>query len=184
MTLTRSCACPIAAAVVLLAAGCLGTGDIDLRDAASEPALDAAADETSDPTPGDPPESDPSDDGEPDCEPEQTPTGSEGHQAGTDCMSCHDSMTGSRRWTVAGTLYSDASGSSPVSGATIIVNDAAGAALRLVTHPNGNFSTNEAVELPLSVAASLCPDSAEMLSSASSGGCNSCHDSSFRVHLP
>ncbi|MBW2260491.1 MAG: hypothetical protein JRG91_00850 [Deltaproteobacteria bacterium] len=174
MTLTRSRACPIAAAVVLLAAGCQGTGDIDLRDAASEPALDAAPDEASDPTPGD---------GEPDCEPENTPTGSEGHQAGEDCMACHASMSGPTRWTVAGTLYSDASGSSPVSGATIIVNDAAGATLRLVTHPNGNFYTNEAVELPLSVAASLCPDSAEMLSSASSG-CNSCHDSSFRVHLP
>lgn len=165
-------------ALALLAASCQGTGDIDLRDAASGPdgAVDGVVDDV--------PESDPADDAAPDCEPEQTPAGSEGHRAGEDCLSCHASMSGSRQWTVAGTLYSDASGSSPVGGATIVVEDAGGAEHRLVTHPNGNFYTNEAVDLPLSVSASLCPDSAEMLSSATSGSCNSCHDASFRVHLP
>jgi len=164
---------------LLLVARCQGSGDIDLRDAAQEPVSDTVDDAVDDA-----PVSDTVEDGTPDCEPERTAAGPDGHRTGEDCLGCHASMSGSRRWTVAGTLYSDASGSAAVSGATITVTDAGGATLRLVTHPNGNFYTTEAVELPLSMKASLCPDSAEMLSQATSGSCNSCHDASFRVHLP
>ncbi len=119
----------------------------------------------------------------PTCLPPATSTGDQGHRPGQDCLGCHDSM-GAFTWTVAGTLYDAATGGAAVSGATIIITDATGAELQLVTHPNGNFYTSQALTFPLSVAASKCPDHQEMGSDVSDGSCNSCHDTTFRIHLP
>ena len=153
--------------------------DIAEDDAASDPTQDTQADDAQ------------ADDAQEEevaavCEPPQSP-GPGAHHAGGDCLSCHGSMGADLRWTVAGTLYSDPAGSSPVSGATIVVSDAAGKERKLVTGGDGNFYTTEAFTFPLDVAASKCPDHQEMIEPLESGSCNAsaCHgNSSFRIHLP
>ena len=113
------------------------------------------------------------------------PTPSDGHHnAGADCLGCHAGLGSSLRWTVAGTLYTNASGSSPVSQATIQAVDARGLTVNIATATNGNFWTLSPVTFPLHVKASKCPSTAIMSSSVSSGSCNSCHGSGSRIHLP
>ncbi|MBW2260490.1 MAG: hypothetical protein JRG91_00845 [Deltaproteobacteria bacterium] len=207
MRFTSASGCPIVLLAAVLVAGCGGGGGGGNEDAeedtvadpsteatadgAEDPAEDPADDVTAEPVdePVDEPVEDPTDDSsdiveESACLPEATATGDDGHRAGQDCLSCHASMGGSLQWTIAGTLYDDASGSAPVGGATIIATEAGGTEHLLVTHPNGNFYTNAAVTFPVTVAASKCPDHAEMSSTVSNGSCNSCHNSTFRVHLP
>jgi hypothetical protein len=120
------------------------------------------------------------------CIDEVSSAGSGNHNAGQDCLSCHSTFAADKRWTVAGTLYSDKSGGSVVSGATIEITDADDKVIRLHTADNGNFYTTKAVTFPLKVRASQCPSNAEMPTSAATGSCNtsSCHDSSQRIHLP
>jgi hypothetical protein len=107
------------------------------------------------------------------------------HNAGLDCMQCHNGTT-AVRWTLAGTLYDSPSGNAAVSGATIEIVDANGQKLDLVTASNGNFYTQSAVAFPISVRASRCPSDQHMASKPTQGGCNasSCHNSTMRVHLP
>ena len=93
-------------------------------------------------------------------------------------------MTGSRKFTLAGTLYQDATGSAAVAGATVTVFDSTGAEITLVTGQDGNFFTTSAITLPISVSVSECPNAATMSVKAPSGSCNSCHGASMRVHLP
>jgi hypothetical protein len=55
----------------------------------------------------------------------------------------------------------------------------------MVSANNGNFWTGTQLSYPLTVKASLCPSTVAMSGSVdANGGCNSCHNSSFRVHLP
>jgi hypothetical protein len=93
-------------------------------------------------------------------------------------------MSGPLAFTLAGTLFSDGSGSAPVPGATVVITDSGGGRVDLVTHENGNFYTASTIEFPVTVDASKCPDHASMLSPVTLGGCNSCHGSSFRIHIP
>jgi hypothetical protein len=107
--------------------------------------------------------------------------GSGKHHAGEDCLGCHD--TQSKHWTVAGTLYSAATGGTAVAGATIEVVDATGKVVKLTTYTNGNFYTTTAVTKPLKVRATKCPTSLPMAGAVTDGSCNGCHNSSMRVHL-
>lgn len=120
------------------------------------------------------------------CIPPTLTTGDGNHNAGMDCLSCHGDVTMEldSRWTVAGTLYDTATGTNPLAGATIIVTDADGKELSLVSASNGNFFTTEPVTLPLSVRASACPDDITMSSPATDGSCNTCHTDAMRIHLP
>jgi hypothetical protein len=111
-------------------------------------------------------------------------TGSGEHNAGQDCLSCHGKVGGAPAWTLAGTLYSAASGGAAVSGATIEVIDANGKRLALRTYANGNFYTNAAVAFPVTVRASKCPSDQTMNEPLNVGSCNSCHNDTMRVHLP
>jgi len=189
--------------VSALATACGGTGDMGETDTSVDTASDESSDTSTDQpadTPGDTavdtavdttpdtvedtiPDA-PDSPEEPACLPTATPSGDEGHRAGMDCLSCHAGMGGVLGWTIAGTLYSDASGTSPVGGATIVVRDSTGAEIDLVTHPNGNFYTTTAVGFPVTVAATRCPDYTSMGSTVANGSCNSCHGSSMRIHLP
>ena len=178
----------LACLAAMLSAGCQNTGDMPPYDgsggreadvvveAADEPAEEPAVDPVEEPV------EDPVVDAHPDCIAEQTPVVSPGHAPGTLCISCHVMY-----WpilTVAGTLYADDMGMTPVRGATIVVTDSTGAEVQMVTTLNGNFYTDRAVTLPLTVAGSRCPDHSAMLSSASGGECNSCHGPGARIHLP
>lgn len=115
-----------------------------------------------------------------------SPPGSGHHNAGDDCASCHDSLSASRRWTLAGTLYTKATGGVALSGATIEVVDANGKVVTMATNTNGNFYTTTPVTFPVHTRASKCPNDARMVATAAQGSCNrsSCHVSGMRIHLP
>lgn len=112
-----------------------------------------------------------------------TPPGSGHHNAGANCLGCHNG-NGAPLWTAAGTLYS--SSGAALAGATVTIVDATGKSIAIVTAQNGNFWTSEAVKAPLRVKASRCPSVASM-SATASGACNSCHTSTGspgRIKLP
>jgi hypothetical protein len=113
-----------------------------------------------------------------------TPSGTGHHNAGANCLGCHNGTSGAPLWTAAGTLYG--AGGTALAGATITIVDATGKSIAIVTAQNGNFWTGEAVKAPLHVKASRCPSSAAMSADAS-GACNSCHTSAGspgRIALP
>jgi spore germination protein YaaH len=93
-------------------------------------------------------------------------------------------MSGSRQFTIAGSLYDAASSSTSVSGATITIHDNAGQTITLVSGTDGAFYTTQSVSFPISITASKCPDTQTMPAQSSSGDCNSCHGSGTRIHLP
>jgi len=86
--------------------------------------------------------------------------------------------------TIAGTVYSAATGGSGVSGATVTVTPASGSPIKMVTGSTGNFYSNTAITFPATVQVSKCPDTATMPTTITSSDCNSCHDSTTRIHLP
>jgi hypothetical protein len=102
---------------------------------------------------------------------------------GMACLGCHASAQ-SPNMTLAGTLYSAATGGTAVSGATVTVTDNNNAVLTLVTGSTGNFYSSSAVAFPASVSVSKCPDTVAMNAQVNSGDCNSCHGSTSRIHLP
>ena len=106
------------------------------------------------------------------------------HNGGQDCISCHQSVSGAN-WTIAGTLYSAASGGNAVSGATIEIVDANNTRIQLSTCDNGNFYTDQQVAFPVTVRSSQCPSNKAMSSPAQNGSCNTsgCHASGNRIHL-
>ena len=113
------------------------------------------------------------------------PPSSGKHHPGDDCMSCHDGLSASIRWTVAGTLYTTVNGTTAISGANIEIIDAANKKVVLATSTNGNFYTTQTFTFPVKVRASKCPNDAKMVAGAT-GSCNanSCHNSTMRIHLP
>jgi len=125
----------------------------------------------------------------PPCKNKVTSVGSGHHHAGEDCMnSCHF-----HGFTLAGTLYSSASGTTALSGASITVKDASGQTFDIVSQADGNFYTSSSVQFPVTVYASECQiqqAGVPMMASLTSGnaGCNqtSCHTTSAqgRIHLP
>ena len=102
--------------------------------------------------------------------------------AGQACVSCHSSQ--SPTFKLGGTLYSAATGGSAVSGATVTITDANGKVTTLVTGSSGNFYTAATIAYPAKVSVSKCPNTVAMSSTISTGDCNSCHNSSMRIHIP
>lgn len=112
-----------------------------------------------------------------------------GGAPGDDCLTCHNQSGGARPFVFAGTLY-DRAGVTPVGGATIILQDAAGNVSTAITHPtNGNFFVTEGfVMYPAKAFATLCPDVTEMINPVdqmTGANCNTagCHTAGFRAHL-
>jgi hypothetical protein len=105
------------------------------------------------------------------------------HNAGLECQGCH-AGGGAPTFSLGGTLYDSLGGSNAIAGATIHVTDANGASLAIVTAANGNFWSTTPLVYPLKVSASLCPSTQPMMGAVANGACNSCHGSTFRVHLP
>lgn len=103
--------------------------------------------------------------------------GSGHHNQGEDCAQCHT-------FTVAGTVFSTIDGTTPVAGATIEVIDANGTVVHLATAQNGNFYTSAPLTAPFRVRASQCPADAQMMAEVTQAGCNGCHGSGNRIHLP
>ncbi len=116
------------------------------------------------------------------CIPAATP-GPSGMNPGQACLGCHASAV-QPNFKLAGTLYDTVSGTNAVSGATVTVTDSNSAVTTLVSGTSGNFYSNAAFAFPVSVSVSKCPDTVSMSSKPSTGDCNSCHGTSFRIHLP
>ncbi len=143
----------------------------DTTDAGSGPSGDAAVPDAA-PT---------------DCDEQVSPVGDGYHYQGAPCLPCHDRSYGSLpAFTIAGTLYSDSSGSDAVPGATIRAIDDDGRTINMITTNNGNFWSTESVAFPVTVRASMCPDTRYMPEpvAASGADCSSCHSSGSRMHLP
>lgn len=96
------------------------------------------------------------------------------HRPGEDCQEgCHN-----HGFTLSGTLFSGAAGTTPIVGATITVKDAAGATFEMVSQQNGNFYSGNTMQFPVTVIASSCPDAHAMISPITTpGGCAAagCH---------
>lgn len=104
------------------------------------------------------------------------------HNPGKSCFqNCHN-----HGFTLAGTLYTNATGNTAFGGATITVTDAANVTFDLVTNVNGNFYTNRAITFPVLVVASSCPSAVRMVASSPNGNCNACHvgGTNEQMHLP
>jgi hypothetical protein len=121
----------------------------------------------------------------PNCINLTTANGDGHHNAGTDCLTCHNGAA-APLFTVAGTLYTSINGGTPIAGATIRLTDGKGTAVDLVTGTNGNFYGTGAVAFPVTARASGCPNDAVMSAQVQStgGSCNGCHGTGNRVHLP
>jgi hypothetical protein len=120
------------------------------------------------------------------CKMKVTSVGSGHHNPGQDCQQgCHN-----HGFTLSGTLYASATSTTPVVGASITVKDAQGKTFDMVSQNDGNFYTSTAVTFPVTVSASLCPDTHAMAGSitAGNGGCNKsgCHASGAqgKIYLP
>jgi hypothetical protein len=119
------------------------------------------------------------------CENQVFPVPQQGHhEPGKSCFqSCHN-----HGFTVAGTLYTNATGNSGFGGATVTIIDANNVTKKLVVNSNGNFYTKEAVAFPVLTLASACPSATKMNASSPDGNCNAggCHPggSNQQIHLP
>lgn len=113
------------------------------------------------------------------CESEEDEEGSPTMRPGEACLSCHgEGGPAGHDLTVAGTLFTDGTGSQGLEGSTIRLYDDNGALLiELTTNSVGNFYTAEPVTFPASVEVD-CGATATMGSPAGSGNCNSCHNGS------
>jgi len=117
------------------------------------------------------------------CEGEEE--GSATMRPGQACLDCHD---GGRapRFTLAGTVYSDTSGSTGVSGAVVTITDGSGAEVTATTNSAGNFHTSSPITFPADVSITLGSDTVTMPAPATTGNCNSCHggDGGSAIHVP
>jgi len=107
---------------------------------------------------------------------------------GQACLGCHSGANPSAgiNMTLAGTMYTSATSTTPVVGATIKVTGANGTTITMVTGSNGDFYSTAAITFPATVVASKCPDTQTMPAQLTSGSCNQsgCHTSGMRIHLP
>ncbi|MDD1713389.1 MAG: hypothetical protein LUQ69_09525, partial [Methanoregulaceae archaeon] len=106
------------------------------------------------------------------------------HNPGQSCFQgCHN-----HGFTLAGTLYANATSQTAFAGAHITITDANGKVTDLVTMQNGNFYTTAAIAFPVTILASDCPSATKMNASVSTAACNQagCHpgNTSMQMHLP
>jgi hypothetical protein len=118
------------------------------------------------------------------CKPPATPPSDGHHNTGMSCFqACH-----SHGFTLAGTLYTNDTGNTGFSGATITVTDSNNQVVNIVTSLNGNFYASQPLAFPVLVLASSCPSAVQMTLAVAANGraCNSCHlgGTSNQMHLP
>ena len=108
------------------------------------------------------------------------------HNPGQDCMNgCHN-----HGFTLSGTLFTSINSNTAVVGATVVVKDANGQTVKMVSATNGNFYTSTAIAFPITVLATECPNVSAMSAQVTQGqgGCNKvgCHTAGAQghIHLP
>ncbi len=104
---------------------------------------------------------------------------------GQACLDCHD---GGRApaFTLAGTVYTDASGGTAARGAVVTITDGSGGEVTATTNSAGNFFASSPISFPAQVAITRGTDTVVMASEAPTGDCNSCHGggSGSAIHVP
>jgi hypothetical protein len=97
---------------------------------------------------------------------------------GLDCMGagCHGVGGGGPTWTLAGTLWTAATGTTPNPGGIVVVK-AGGTTYKAIADTDGNFYTPLTVTFPATAEATKCPNVMNMSAQLTQGqgGCNSCH---------
>lgn len=110
------------------------------------------------------------------------------HNAGKDCLisGCHSSG-GWKRFSIGGTIYTDAEGAATRAGAQIKVVDANGITVNLTSDQIGNFYSTQSMTAPFLITVSYRGRKVRMPGAASGGGCNAggCHvvGSAGRVYI-
>ncbi len=118
---------------------------------------------------------------DPTCEQPVFTTGDGHHNPGTECLSCHNGQQtpeaiGAPIFSIGGTLFADRAATIPRKGVTVIILDAEGRRLEMVSQANGNFYSNITLVPPYITFASRCPDpNVPMIENFRDGDCNSCH---------
>jgi hypothetical protein len=118
------------------------------------------------------------------CESNSSTRPNGNHNAGQGCLNaggCHGANPGSTVFTIGGTLYTTAAGTTAAPGATIFIGTQ-----KLIVATNGNFYTTNPVTFPTTTKASLCPDTKPMvgpLNAAGDGNCNTCHNGATTAKL-
>jgi len=110
---------------------------------------------------------------------------------GEDCVSCHRAGGKAPRslFTVSGTVFRDGTGEPRETGVgqvAVMLTDAAGRRVELVSNAGGNFWSKEELLFPVQVVLRTLPDGAPRLGPADRcehGNCNQCH-SYERVAAP
>ncbi len=94
---------------------------------------------------------------------------------GQDCLSCHSS--GENTFTAAGTVFGnpDDPVDAGVGGVTVLITDANGAVVQLVTNAVGNFYTSAPLAFPITAELHRGSSVMKMAQSVPTGACSSCH---------
>ena len=102
------------------------------------------------------------------------------HRPGQPCLLCHDGALGNPpQFSVAGTVYVDADGSTPADGAVVTLTPASGAEYKATTNAAGNFYVNPSQltpTYPMKVSVTYKGTSVDMTSLVGrDGSCAGCH---------
>jgi hypothetical protein len=95
------------------------------------------------------------------------------HNAGNNCMNCHNGAGGAPKFTFAGTLRNTAG--AIVAGAEVRLVDSAGKAISVCSDNSGNFHTGQTWTAAAHVGVRNASKKALMVSTITDGGCNGCH---------
>jgi hypothetical protein len=110
------------------------------------------------------------------------------HNAGKDCLTsgCHASG-GWKRFSLGGTIYTDAEGTAAMADAQIEAVDANGITVNLTSDQIGNIYSAQSMTAPFTISVSYRGRMVKMPGAASGGGCNAdnCHvvGSAGRVYI-
>lgn len=105
------------------------------------------------------------------------------HYPGEDCGSCHGNQA--REFTVSGTLYTDATGTTVAPGGIVVIRNVNGTELfRMTADAAGNFYTNTILVYPAKAESLSSQLTMAQTFSNTGRSCNQsgCHDSSRRIY--
>jgi hypothetical protein len=98
---------------------------------------------------------------------------------GEDCLQCHTESgeASNKVWAAAGTVFSQltAAPDQGLQGVKVILTDAHGRVVQLVSNGAGNFYTAESLAFPLKAAVERNGVQVPMQAAVTNGGCNACH---------
>lgn len=107
-------------------------------------------------------------------------TGRSSHNVGQDCVACHATLESDKRYVYAGTVYTSAAGTAVSVGAVVEITESSGTKISVTTDKSGNFYTTRGTRAG-TYNATVKGNTLGMASTASNGGCASCHGAATTV---